>query len=43
MFEAEAKKITEEEVIIENVPATLKKVNGKWEVDSLEKTMKGIK
>ncbi|NWO19118.1 hypothetical protein [Leptotrichia sp. oral taxon 223] len=43
MFEAEAKKIKEEEILIENVPATLKKVNGKWEVDSLEKTLKGIK
>ena len=36
-------KIKEEEILIENVPATLKKVNGKWEVDSLEKTLKGIK
>lgn len=43
MFEAEAKKITEEETLVENAPATLIKVNGKWEVDSLERRLKGAK
>ena len=36
-------KIKEENVFLSNVPVNLIKVNGKWEVDSLEKTMKGIK
>ena len=43
MFEAEVKKITEEEILVENAPATLKKINGKWQVDSLEKKLKGAK
>ena len=43
MFEEEVKKITEEEILVENAPATLKKINGKWQVDSLEKKLKGAK
>ena len=43
MFEEEAKKITEEEVIVENWPAIMKKVNGKWQVENLEKIMRGVK
>ena len=43
MFEEEAKKITEEEVIVENLPAIMKKVNGKWQVENLEKIMRGVK
>ena len=43
MFEAEVKKITEEEILVENAPATLKKINGKWQVESLEKKLKGAK
>ena len=43
MFEEEVKKITEEEILVQNAPATLKKINGKWQVDSLEKKLKGAK
>ena len=41
MFEQEAKKVTEEEVIVQDLPAILKKVNGKWKAENLEKIIKG--
>ena len=41
MFEKEAKKVTEEEVIVQDLPAILKKVNGKWKAENLEKIIKG--
>lgn len=41
MFEQEAKKVTEEEIIIQDLPAILKKVNGKWQAENLEKIIKG--
>ena len=41
MFEQEAKKVTEEEVIVQDLPAILKKVNGKWKAENLEKITKG--
>ena len=41
MFEQEAKKVTEEEIIIQDLPAILKKVNGKWKAENLEKIIKG--
>jgi len=41
MFEQEAKKVTEEEVIVQDLPAILKKVNGKWKAENLEKIRKG--
>ena len=40
MFEQEAKKVTEEEVIVQDLPAILKKVNGKWKAENLEKIIK---
>ena len=33
----------EKEILVENAPATLKKINGKWQVESLEKKLKGAK
>ena len=41
MFEQEAKKVTEEEVIVQDLPAILKKVNGKWKAENLEKIITG--
>ena len=41
MFDQEAKKVTEEEVIVQDLPAILKKVNGKWKAENLEKIIKG--
>ena len=41
MFEQEAKKVTEEEVIVQDLPAILKKVIGKWKAENLEKIIKG--
>ena len=41
MFEQEAKKVTEEEVIVQDLPAIFKKVNGKWKAENLEKIIKG--
>ena len=41
MFEQEAKKVTEEEVIVQDLPAILKKVYGKWKAENLEKIIKG--
>ena len=43
MFEKEAKKVTEEEVILQNLQALMVKVNGKWKSENLEKALKGIK
>ena len=43
MFEQEAKKVTEEEVILQNLQALMVKVNGKWKSENLEKALKGIK
>ena len=40
MFEQEAKKVTEEEVIVQDLPVILKKVNDKWKAENLEKIIK---
>ena len=43
MYEKEAKKVTDEEVILQDLPALMVKVDGKWESENLEKALKGIK
>ena len=42
-YEKEAKKVTDEEVILQDLPALMVKVDGKWESENLEKALKGIK
>ena len=43
MYEKEAKKVTDEEVILQDLSALMVKVDGKWESENLEKALRGIK